>query len=862
MTGPSADDSARGTPNPRAATASQTLGLGSRLSGVAGIRASQGAAATISLRPGHAPVAASGETGNVGVGSHPASSSEATLAATGAPAMRGDAATSRTSASTTLAKHGVTRRLAVSFSGLPSPRPEEAELVVEDRLGGGGMGEVFRAMQRSLMREVAVKVLRHGADEAATRRFESEAKIGARLDHPNILPVHELGLDRAGQPIYVMKLVRGRSWSDRLAAIDPDADPIDARRPHLEILLAVTDALGFAHANHVVHRDVKPDNVMVGDHGEVLVADWGIAAFVGEKPPADGILRVEDSDVLCGTPMYVAPETTLDDPRLVGPAADVYALGCILFEIVYGRPLRAVDSALEALELATRNAWAFPSEIPTRLKPLHVAFAPLIEHALRTDPKARPKDADTFGRALRLALRTLDSIVQTTRGLELLAHAQRLVQGTRPRGDFTHHEGLMRAIASFETALVSWPSNADARHELARTHLLFARTLAEDGLVAPARAHVTELDELPGTSDLPATIAEERAETVQRIDDAEQALASAARRVSRLRLATAASLLAIFVVVLIASALVSRAQRRTVAERDHLSRLLLDRTASAVDEELQSVFGPVVSLVAVLTSSARRGELTDLADTSRLDAHLLPLLQADPLLVAVRRADAKGNEYVLTRESSGHQSRLTLAGQPSVRTRFDAKGTVLESTTEASVVARERPWLEGIGNPRSKLAPVGPMLLHWTDPYRLEGSELVGITVTTAVVVPETTLYLGFDLAIGPLSETTGALSTGKHGLVFVVDDDGRTLALPHHAGFGDAAARERALLTPVQDLGIPEAAAAWNAWSTAGKPDGKPFRYQHDGAPWWAELRGVQMGQVGLWIVVALPERGFVLQE
>jgi hypothetical protein len=68
-------------------------------------------------------------------------------------------------------------------------------------------------------------------------------------------------------------------------------------------------------------------------------------------------------------------------------------------------------------------------------------------------------------------------------------------------------------------------------------------------------------------------------------------------------------------------------------------------------------------------------------------------------------------------------------------------------------------------------------------------------------------------------------------------------------------------LLTPIQDLGLPDAAAAWTAWQDAGKPDGKPFRYQHDGAPWWAELRGVQMGQVGLWIVVALPERGFVLQ-
>jgi hypothetical protein len=775
--------------------------------------------------------------------------------------MRDEAVAARASASTTLAKHGVTRRLAVSFSGLPSLRPEEAELVVEDRLGGGGMGEVFRAMQRSLAREVAVKVLRHGADEAAARRFESEAKIGARLDHPNILPVHELGLDRAGQPVYVMKLVRGHAWSDRLAAIDPAADPIDARRPHLEILLAVTDALGFAHANHVVHRDVKPDNVMVGDHGEVLVADWGIAAFVGEKPPADGILRVEDSDVLCGTPMYVAPETTLDDPRLVGPAGDVYALGCILFEIVYGRPLRAVDSALEALELATRNAWSFPTEVPARLKPLHVAFASLIEHALRTDPKARPKDADAFGRALRLAMRTLDSIIQTTRGLELLAHASRLIQGTRLRGDFTHHEGLMRAIASFETALVSWPGNAEARHQLAGTHLLFARTLADDGLVAPARAHVAELDELPGTSDLPAAVAEARAETARRIDEAEQTLAEAARRVSRLRIATAASLLAIFVVVMIASALVSRAQRRTVAERDHLSRLLLDRTASAVDEELQSVFGPVVSLVAVLTSSARRGELTELADPAHLDAHLLPLLQADPLLVAVRRADAKGNEYVLTRDADGHRSRLTLAGQPSIRTRFDAKGAVLERTTEASVVERERPWLEGIGNPRSKLAPVGPMLLHWTDPYRLEDSDLVGITVTTSVVVPETTLFLGFDLAIGPLSETTGALSTGKHGLVFVVDDDGRTLALPHHGAFSDEGARELALLTPIQDLGLPDAAAAWTAWQDAGKPDGKPFRYQHDGAPWWAELRGVQMGQVGLWIVVALPERGFVLQ-
>jgi serine/threonine protein kinase len=192
--------------------------------------------------------------------------------------------------------------------------------------GYGGMGTVYVARDHILDRDVAVKVLDvadHNGSRA--RRLQREAHILARLDHPGIVPVHDAGSLEDGRAFYVMKLVKGR----RLDELISDALPIATR---LTMFDRILDAVAFAHAHSVVHRDLKPDNVMVGGFGEVYVMDWGVAQ--------DGSADAEAAVV--GTPGFMAPEQEL--ARDVDPRADIYALGMLLTQIIGAAPapLRAI----------------------------------------------------------------------------------------------------------------------------------------------------------------------------------------------------------------------------------------------------------------------------------------------------------------------------------------------------------------------------------------------------------------------------------------------------------------------------------------------------------------------------------------
>jgi serine/threonine-protein kinase len=183
---------------------------------------------------------------------------------------------------------------------------------VRGRLGRGGMGVVYAASDRVLDREVAVKVLddlHAGADAA---RLLREARILGRLEHPGIVPVHDAGTLADGRVYYVMKLVRG----DRLDA----AVETRSLNERLDLFLRVCEAVSFAHARDVVHRDLKPHNIMLGAFGEVLVLDWGVAHAAAE--PAD-------ASVVVGTPGYMAPEQARG-AAAADARVDIYALGVVL----------------------------------------------------------------------------------------------------------------------------------------------------------------------------------------------------------------------------------------------------------------------------------------------------------------------------------------------------------------------------------------------------------------------------------------------------------------------------------------------------------------------------------------------------
>ena len=190
-----------------------------------------------------------------------------------------------------------------------------------EQIGRGGMGVVFRATDRELERDVAVKVLHAHAPGAAARLLQ-EARILGRLEHPGVVPIHDVGTLRDGRVFYVMKLVRGQRLDLHRSQEHTLAD-------RLRIFERLCDAVAFAHAHGVIHRDLKPENVMIGAFGEVLVLDWGVAKVRDMNLP--------DRGAVLGTPGYMAPEQASGDVH-VDERADVYALGGILAFLLCGHP--------------------------------------------------------------------------------------------------------------------------------------------------------------------------------------------------------------------------------------------------------------------------------------------------------------------------------------------------------------------------------------------------------------------------------------------------------------------------------------------------------------------------------------------
>ena len=212
-----------------------------------------------------------------------------------------------------------------------------------DELGRGGMGVVYRARQISLGRIVALKMILRGlfASQADLARFQSEAEVVARLDHPNIVPLYEVG-QFDGQPFFTMKHVGGTTLAKRL--VD---GPLPARET-AEILAPICRAIHFAHRQGLVHRDLKPSNVLLDEADWPLVTDFGLA-----KRFADGD-AVTQTGAVVGTPSYMAPEQASGGRGEIGPASDVYSLGTILYQMLTGRPpfqaASPVDTVLMVLE--------------------------------------------------------------------------------------------------------------------------------------------------------------------------------------------------------------------------------------------------------------------------------------------------------------------------------------------------------------------------------------------------------------------------------------------------------------------------------------------------------------------------------
>jgi tetratricopeptide (TPR) repeat protein/tRNA A-37 threonylcarbamoyl transferase component Bud32 len=268
--------------------------------------------------------------------------------------------------------------------------------VLGDELARGGMGRIFRARDRRLGRDVAIKeTFGHSGDGA---RFEREARITARLQHPSIVHVHEAGVWPTGEPFFAMQLVPGRSLDDTIAA----ATTLEARLALVPNALAVADAIAYAHSQGVIHRDLKPRNVIVGEFGETVVIDWGLAKDLSANAPDDVVHASDPADgataigAVIGTPAYMPPEQALGEA--VDRRADVYAIGAILYHVLSGRP--PVTGTTRDAVLATVVAGS--------VKPLGelqpgapADLLAIVAKAMAFEPSARYADARELAQDLR-----------------------------------------------------------------------------------------------------------------------------------------------------------------------------------------------------------------------------------------------------------------------------------------------------------------------------------------------------------------------------------------------------------------------------------------------------------------------------
>jgi len=364
-----------------------------------------------------------------------------------------------------------------------SAPPSGPDLVVVRLLGEGGMGRVQLARQRSLDREVALKRPRDGASLVAADILRAEALVTGHLEHPNIVPVHALGIDDRGRPLIIMKRVEGVAWRDLLrdpshpgwAQREPDQDAREVW--HLGVLAQLCNAIAFAHSRGIVHRDMKPDNVMIGEFGEVYLIDWGVAVDSGaHSRAADG------RPILIGTPAYMAPEMAKGGP--IDPQTDVYLLGATLHEILTGRPRHDGADLQEVTIQALASApFAYGPAVPDEL-------AELANQATSADPAARPAGALAFRRALSEHL-------QHRASLRLCADADRALAAIEVDPAGSDQRAIEECRIAYRLALREWPDNPDALLGVRRCAVAVARIELVRGNAAAARAALSELPDPP-----------------------------------------------------------------------------------------------------------------------------------------------------------------------------------------------------------------------------------------------------------------------------------------------------------------------------------------------------------------------------
>ena len=345
---------------------------------------------------------------------------------------------------------GLDERAPVALSGDPVERDEQVPLLAgryEDlgSIGAGGMGEVRRVRDRELNRTVAMKIVHAGLSErpSALARFLDEAQATAQLQHPNIVPIYDVGLLRDGRLWFTMREIRGRTLAQVVQEVY-DASSTQWRtgangwtfRRVVSTFLLVCRAVGYAHERGVVHRDLKPNNVMVGELGEVYVLDWGLAKIMGRPDlPAEAgdldVIRTDRSSSdehatqmgrVVGTPAYMPPEQARGQVDRIGARSDVYALGALLYTILSGQPPYAGSPSAVLHQVRSSP----PVPVSEQSAPMTLGFETMDVAAVRSGP---PLPSELVAACERAMAREPEHRYQTA--LELAADVEAWLDGAR-----------------------------------------------------------------------------------------------------------------------------------------------------------------------------------------------------------------------------------------------------------------------------------------------------------------------------------------------------------------------------------------------------------------------------------------------
>lgn len=322
------------------------------------------------------------------------------------------------------------------------------DYTLRERLGTGGMGTVYAADQCNFKRSVAIKMARTdlGNSSSATAALGVEALVTGNLDHPNIVPIHDLCVDEEGNIFFVMKEVHGHPWSVLM-----DNKSLE---DNLEILLRVADTVAYAHSKGILHRDLKPQNIMIGDFGEIMVMDWGASCAINGTSQS-GIRSAESSN--CGTPVYMPPEMARCDINRVGVTSDVYLLGALLYHIVSGHPPRREKDPVCCLAMAAENAIEAFTEDGELQRVALKAMAAL--------PSDRYPDVKAFQQAVR-------NYRAHAEGLQLIDNAKEYLSHARATREY---ELFNRVIYGLRQAGELWPENASIQPLLHEAQEAYAR---------------------------------------------------------------------------------------------------------------------------------------------------------------------------------------------------------------------------------------------------------------------------------------------------------------------------------------------------------------------------------------------------